>query len=298
VTGTAAEVTTTATAPATSTTASTEAPAPSTSEVVEADTAALAATADGPIATSDAAVQLLHGLPGTDVDAYLDGEAVAASFEAGTIAGPIELAPGSHDLQLFASADVAPLNAEDRTDQPLVAGTVAIGEDPISIVAHLDAGGGMAISTFPEDMAELEPGSGRLTIRNLMAGDEVDAAVDGGVIGSLAPGEEAVVEVAAGAVLVELLGADGVTIDTHTVNIDDGELASLSAIGAPSDGSAEVVIQRYTGLSTAPVAVPTGNSGLLGTSDGQAGLWIAYGLMVALVLSGGLVAFRRQRSLS
>ena len=51
---------------------------------------------------------------------------------------------------------------------------------------------------------------------------------------------------------------------------------------------------RFEGACVAGSACNGGNSGLLGDSD-QTGLKLVYGLMVVLALSGGVVAFRRQR---
>jgi hypothetical protein len=220
-------------------------------------------------------------------------------FEAGTIA-ELDLEPGDHEIELFAASEAVPRRAGDRTDTALAAGTVSVGTDPMTIVAHLDQAGDPMISMFAEDVAPLEPGTGRLVVRNLMAGEEVAASVNGEVVvDSLAPGEEQVVPVEAGTMAFELLGSDGSVIEAHpAVGISDGELVSLSAIGDPSEGTAQVMIQTYAGLSSAPVAVPTGDSGLLDTGDGGSGLWIVYGLMVSLVVAGGVIAVRRQRSLS
>lgn len=261
-----------------------------------ADPGDMAATAEGPIAMGDAGIQVLHGLPGVEADVYVNGEAIATGFTAGTIAGPIAMEAGDYEVVLYEATDLAPANAGDRTDEPLMTQMVPVGASAASVVAHLDESGQMAISPFLEQLSPVDPGQGRIMIRHLMATGEADAAVAGEPVGSLAPGEEAAVEVDAGSVLVEILGTDGAVLATATVPVDDGELVSLTAIGSPGDDSAELVIQRYTGLSTAPVAVQTGDSGLLGLGDDNTGQLVAYGLMAVLALSGGVVALRRQRS--
>jgi hypothetical protein len=301
---TGADATTEATVTSTTEAPTTETTATRATEVEAASEDELATIAEtgSAVDASQAVVQLVHGLPATEVDAYVDGEAAAVpgiGFSEGTIA-ELDLEPGDHSIALYATADSAPRSTDDRTDEPLAVSEVTIEAEPTSIIAHLDAEGAPAITTFAEDVTALEPGMGRLAVRNLMAGGEIDVSVDGEiVVTGLAPGDEQAVTVEAGTIELELLGADGDVIEGHAaLQISDGELVSLSAIGTPSDGTASVMIQTYAGLSSAPVAVPTGNSGLLGDDDAQSALWIVYGLMVALVVSGGVIAIRRQRSMS
>ncbi|MGF1597609.1 MAG: DUF4397 domain-containing protein [Acidimicrobiales bacterium] len=275
----------------------TEAPVTTAAPTTTQAPVTAAAPADGPVAAGDAAIQLLHGVPGATVDAYLDGNAVATGFTAGTVAGPMTMAPGNYELALFAATDDPPANAADRTDQPLLTDTVALNDDAASVIAHLDERGQLAVSSFAERLSPLDPGQGRIVVRHVMAAGAVEASVGGEILGSLSPGDETAIEVAAGSVPVEIRGADGETLVNATVAVDDGELASLSVIGSPGDDSAEIVIQRFTGLATAPAAVPTGDSGLLGTGDDQSGVWVVYLMMAVLALAGGVVAIRRQRSL-
>ena len=289
-----------ATTEATST--SEEAPAtsePATSDTTEgvepADSASLVPMADGPIAASEAGIQVLHGVPGTEVDVYVNGEAIATGFESGTIAGPIAMEPGDYEVALYPATDLPPANSADRSDEALFTQMVPVGGSAASVVAHLDEGGEIAISPFLEQLSAVDPGQGRIMIRHLMAAGDAEATVDGEVVGSLAPGEEAAVEVDAGSVDVEITGSNGDVLASATVAVDDGELVSLSAIGAPGS-SAELVVQRYSGLATAPAAVPTGDSGLLDGGSDDLGIQLSYGLMVFFVLGGAVLAVLRRRA--
>ena len=290
---TTAEAPTSAEAPATTTEATT-----TTTALVVASPESLAPTADGPISAANAGLQLLHGVPGAEVDVYVDGEAIATGFSSGSIAGPIDLEPGSYDFALYLAASPAPANASDRSDEALATSSVSVGSKPASLVAYLDESGDVALSTFTEDLSALDPGQSRINVRHLMEGGPVDASVNGEIVATLDPGQEIAIEVDAGSVLVEFLGSDGAVLASANVTVNDGELASLSAIGAPADDTADVVIQRYSGLATAPTGVPTGDSGLLDLSDEDTGLKLAYGLMVLLTVSGGVVALRRRHRLS
>ena len=263
--------------------------------VETADAASMAPMADGPIAAADAGIQVLHGVPGAKVDVYVNGSAIATGFESGTIAGPIAMEPGNYEIELYPATDLPPANSTDRSDDALFSQIVPVTGSAASIVAHLDPNGEVTISPFLEQLNAVDPGEGRLMIRHLMAGGDAEATVDGVVVGSLAPGEEAAVDVSAGSVEVAIVGGDGSVLASATVAVDDGELVALSAIGAPG-GSGELVVQRYSGLATAPSSVPTGDSGLLGGGSDELGIRLSYGLMAVFTLSGALVFFRRRRT--
>ncbi|MGI9615330.1 MAG: DUF4397 domain-containing protein [Acidimicrobiales bacterium] len=304
-TPTTSEAATTSEAPSTTEAATTAAPpttsppttaTPTTDAIETVDEATLVPMADGPIAASEAGIQLLHGIPGAEVDVYVNGTAIATGFEAGTIAGPIAMAPGDYEVALYASTDLPPADMADRSDEALFTQTVPVGGSAASVVAHLSADGDVAISPFLEQLSAVDPGQGRLMIRHLMATGDAEATVNGEVVGSLAPGEEAAIEVDAGPIEVEIIGSDGAALASASIAVDDGELVALSAIGAPGS-SAELVVQRYSGLATAPAAVPTGNSGLLDVGSDELGIRLSYGLMVIFVLSGAVLVFRRRRAI-
>lgn len=274
------------------TTSSTE--APPTTEAP--DVAPPAATVDGPISAEDAGVQVLHGIPGVDVDVYVNGEALAPGFSAGTIAGPANLDPGSYDVDIYAASDAAPASAADRSDDPLISETMTVGADPATLVAHLDGSGVPTLSAFAENFESLDPATGRIDLRHLAAAPAVQASVDGvDVAGLLEPGKNTTLALAAGEHTIVTKTADGTEVKSATINLADGELANISVIGSAADGTIDVVLQRYTGLSSAPVAVPTGNSNLLAEGEDPTGLYLLAGLTSLMALAGGLVMMRRNR---
>ena len=303
VTTQATTVTTVATPPPTTattkaTTPTTQAPATTATTAAAPATTAAPLVPEGGLKASQAAVQVLHGVPGAQVDVYVNGQALTTGFKTGEIAGPVKLTAGSYDVALFAADPKAPAAAADRTDKPLISQKVTVGAEPATLVAHLDDKGQPTLTAFKENLSAVAPGQSRVVLRNLMADGPVDASVNGTIVGTIAAGEEASAVVPAGTAKVEFVGDDGKVLTSANVTVGDGELASLSAIGAPASSTAQIVIERFTGLSTAPAGVPTGDSGLLGLDDDQTGLKLVYGLMVVLALSGGVVAFRRQRSWS
>ncbi len=291
-TATTAETTAT-TAETTATTAET-----TTSTVAEEpdEVAAPAATVDGPIPADEAGVQVLHGIPGVVVDVYVDGEALAPGFTVGTIAGPAELPPGEYDIDIYAASDAPPPSAADRSDEPIISLTATIGAEPTTLVAHLDGEGNPTISAFVENLDSLDPATGRIELRHLAAAPAVQATIDGeDVNGLLEPGGTTAVVLDAGEHTIETSTADGTPVRTATINLADGELASVSIIGVAAEDTIEVVVQRYTGLSTAPAAVPTGDSNLLADGEDPTGLYILGAIASLMAVAGGLMMIRRSR---
>jgi hypothetical protein len=258
-----------------------------------------AATVDGPISAADAGVQVLHAIPGAEVDVYVNGEALAPGFTVGTIAGPAKLDPGTYDVALYAASDAAPASAAARDDDPILTETVTVGSEPATLAAHLDANGNPTISAFVEDFDTVAPASGRVELRHLAAAPPVKVIVDGEELtGLLEPGKTTSVVLSAGEHTIETTTADGTAVKGGTINLADGELANVSVIGAADADTIDIVVQRYTGLASPPAGVPTGNSNLLADGEDPTGLYILGALSSLMALAGGFLIFnRRNRNL-
>lgn len=261
------------------------------------DPSTVAALIDGPIAADKAGIQLVHGVPGVPVDLYVDGAALVPNFTPGSIAGPVELTAGSHQVDLYATTDSPSAAAADRSDEPLVSGSVTAGTDPATIVAHLDADGTPVLSTFADDVSKLGPGKGRLVLRHLAAAPAVDLAIDGEPVagGAVEPGGSYSAALAAGSHDIVATDADGTVVQEASLTIGDGEMATVSVIGSVDSGL-ELVVQRITGLSSAPSDVPTGTGGLLDVED-RTGMYLLAVLAGLMAVAGGLVLNRRNRVL-
>ncbi|MGI9595798.1 MAG: DUF4397 domain-containing protein, partial [Acidimicrobiales bacterium] len=262
----------------------------------EAEVAAPTVTVDGPISAEDAGIQLLHGIPGVEVDVYLEGEALAPGFTLGTIAGPAKLDPGDYDVDIYAASESAPASAADRIDDPLIEETVTVGADPATLAAHLDGEGNPVISAFVENLETLEAGTGRVELRHLAAAPAVQATIDGeAASGMLEPGKSSSIVLTAGEHTIETATADGTPVKAATITVADGELANISIIGAAEADTIDVVVQRYTGLGSAPQAVPTGDSNLLAAGEDPTGLYVLGALTSLMAAAGGFVMIRRNR---
>ncbi|MDH3301076.1 MAG: DUF4397 domain-containing protein [Acidimicrobiia bacterium] len=288
------EQTTTSTTEATTT--STEAPA-SEESVVEAETSV--PIVNGPVSADEAGIQIVHGVPGADVDVYVDGEAIIPGFTAGTIAGPIALDAGSHVVDLYQAVDGAPAAAGDRTDLPITSQSVTVGSDPASLIAHLDGNGEVLLSSFAENLAPTDPAQGRIVVRHLAQGPEVTVNVDGEPVpdGTIGNGEFATIPLAAGQHTVSAVTDDGTEVANASITVEDGELASITVFGSAEAGTLDAVVQSFSGLSSAPTEVPTGNSNLLGMDEDMTSLYLVGLTTLVMVIAGGAVMARRRRIL-
>ena len=102
-----------------------------------------AAAMDAP---SGAELSVLHAVPATPVDVYVNGALTLDDFEPGDLAGPLELAAGDYEVAITA--------ADAMDDSAPILGpvtlTLADGGD-YTAAAHLDAAGTPTVTAFEND---------------------------------------------------------------------------------------------------------------------------------------------------
>jgi hypothetical protein len=79
--------------------------------------------------------------------------------------------------------------------------------------------------------------------------------------------------------------------------VEDGELASITVFGSAEAGTLDAVVQSFSGLSSAPTEVPTGNSNLLGMDEDMTNLYLVGLTTLIMVIAGGAVMAYRRRIL-
>lgn len=242
-------------------------------------------------ATSDAAtLSVLHGIPDTPVDVYVNGERALDDFAPGDLAGPLELAAGDYQVALTA-ADAADASAPVLGPVTL---TLKAGTNSTA-VAHLNEGGDPTVTPFVNDTSATEPGEGRLTVRHVAAAPTVDVLAGGTpVIEGLANPDEQTLNLPAGTVpaAVALAGTTDPVIGPADVPVEEGALTVVYAWGSAEAGNLAVAVQTVTGLHTNPDGVPSGTSGALAAQDQQATLmWVGFGALGAA--AAAFIATRR-----
>lgn len=249
-------------------------------------------------ATDDSAqLSVLHGIPDTPVDVYVNGELTLDDFQPGDLAGPLSLPAGDYEVALTAT-DAADASAPVLGPATL---TLAAGMN-YTAVAHLTEAGEPGLNLFENDTSPTAAGQGRLTVRHVAAAPAVDVLAGGSpVINGLSNPDEASLDLAAGTVSasVALAGTTDPVIGPTDVAVQDGVLTILYAWGSAEDGNLAIAAQTIEGLHSNPGGVPSGTAGYLAASDTAAttaGIAAVGGLAILFAIGIGLSARRRRVS--
>lgn len=240
------------------------------------------------MAQASARIHLIHGIPDTPVDVYVDGSAVFTDFDFGDTQDLSDLAGETlTDLEVrLAGTDTVAIDAGD-VDLP------ASGN--YSIIANLDADGAPTLTVFENDTSEIAAGNGRLQVRHTAAAPAVDVKADGSVaFSNLSNPDEAKADLPVATYSVEVVptGADEpVVIGPADIAVADGESLIVYAVGSLDDESLTVLTESITGLGGSPDAVPTGNSPVETGIPMQAVAFVL--VLVSATAIGGVTLARR-----
>lgn len=251
---------------------------------------ALPATA----ATGDDEAQLavLHGIPGTTVDVYVNDELTLDNFEPGSIGGPLALPADTYSVAITA-ADAADAGS------PLVGPidiTLEAGAN-YTAVAHLTEEADPTATLFENDTSETPSGEGRLTVRHVAAASAVDVLAGGeAVITGLENPNEESIELATGVVSasVALAGETDPAIGPADVEIMEGVNTIVYATGG-GDEDLSLAVQTVN-TASAPNGVDSGQAGLAAEGGSDQSLWLGGG--IAALAAIGLLLFARTRATS
>lgn len=245
---------------------------------------------------SNGTVTVLHGIPGTPVDVYVNDELTLPNFQPDTVTDPLSLPAGSYNIKIRPAGDAsaAPI-LEGSTDLP--AGANA------SIIAHLAANGDPKLTVFVNDISNTGAGKGRLVVRHTAAAPAVDVLVAGqpvdGFTGLTNP-NEAKADLPAGTLDAAVAAAGTTTpvIGPTPVPVVEGQATIVYAVGSLDDDSLNVLVQTISGLHSTPSAVQTGNSGLAADSETSSGalVWASVAVIAGIAIGGGALATRRARA--
>lgn len=264
--------------------------------LVAANVLLLSGTASA-AAADTASVSVVHGIPNTPVNVFVNGKSTLADFQPLTVAGPLELPAGTYDLTVFPASDTA------GTGTPVIeaSATVKAG-DNVTVVAHLTADGKPTLTPYVNDVSAMPAGMARLVVRHDAAAPAVDVRANGEVaFAGLVNPKEASADLAPGTISadVTLAGTDTVAIGPADVTLTEGTETIVYAVGSAADETLGVVVQNISGLNSAPGGVPAGTGGQLADSFSQPG-WIAaiaaFGVMIAAAGAFALRSGRRRVS--
>jgi hypothetical protein len=255
-------------------------------------TAAPSLATAAPAQSSGAKVTVVHGIPDTVVDVYVNDELTLDDFAFGTVTDALSLPAGDYAIAVRAgdaAADADPILSADAT--------LADGNN-VSIVAHLDAAGSPKLTPFVNDTAPVAAGKGRLVVRHTAAAPAVDVLAGGQpAFTNLSNPNEAKADLPAGTVsaAVALTGTTAPVIGPADVPVTEGSATIVYAVGSAEASNLQVLVQTISGLHSSPDAVNTGNSGLAADDGSQLPVGVMTAGALALV-AGGLVVSRRRQA--
>ena len=207
-----------------------------------------------------AELSVLHGIPDTPVDVYVNGANTIDDFQPGDLAGPLSLEPGDYEVALTAT------DAADDSSPVLGPITLTLEADmSYTAVAHLTADGEPGANLFTNDISETAAGEGRLTVRHTAAAPAVDVWADGSVLfENLANPDEVMGDVPAGTyeAAVSLTGETDPVLGPTDVEIADGVNTIVYAWGSAEAGNLDIAVQTVDTHSSSPSGVAAGTQGL------------------------------------
>ena len=244
-------------------------------------------------ATGDATVTIVHGIPNTPVDVYANGKKILSDFTFKTVAGPLQLPPGSYAIAVRKAGSAA-------SSAPVLSATeqVTAGENA-TVVAGLTASGTPVLSAFANDTSAAGTGKGRLVVRHDADAPAVDVyAGSSKVISGLASGQQQALDVPAGTVAakVTLAGQTAAVLGPVNVPVTAGMGTVVYAIGSAAGHTLTAVTQQYP-LGGAPSSAQAGSGGLGADPDTPGWPFVAIGgAGLALIAAGAVGTARRRRA--
>lgn len=249
-------------------------------------------------AGQDAVLSVMHGVPDTPVDVWVNDELTVDDFQPGDMAGPLDLPAGTYTVAITAP------DAED-TSEPVI-GPVDLELEAggnYTAVAHLDAEGAPTATLFTNDLSATAAGEGRLTVRHMAAAPAVDILAGGeAVVSGLENPDEQALDLPAGTVsaAVAAAGTTDPVVGPTDVEVADGVNTIVYAWGSLEDETLALATQTIEGLHSAPGGVPAGVSGLAADEVGGAMsspvVVVSAAALLLLMAAFALVAGRQYRT--
>jgi len=242
-----------------------------------------------------AQVSVVHGIPNTPVNVFVDGKKALPNFKPGTVAGPLALPSGQHVVTIF------PASNANGTGTPVIKASASLEAGAnYSLVAHLTAAGKPTLTPYVNDVSAVGAGKARLVVRHDAAAPAVDVRAGGKVaFAGLTNPKEAKADLPAGSVKADvvLAGTSTVALGPATLDLKEGTETIVYAIGSATDKTLGLVTQTIGGLHSAPAGVPAGTGGLADEGAGAGG-WaeVAIAAFLLIALAGGVGLVRTLRA--
>lgn len=230
-------------------------------------------------------VTIVHGLPRFTADIYVDGELLLSGFRPREATDPLPLTAGTYHVE------IRDVGAEPDSPPALEADLTVPGGKDLSVIAHLDENGEPTVSVFQNDVTQVPPGQVRLSLRHQAEAPDAQLVVDRDpALTVVASGEEDQRVIPAGRHQIQVVDEGGEPLVSRTsLELEEGAAHFVYLIGSMSEDTLDLMVQRMTGLASAPSGIATGDGGLVG----QSGVPV-WAIMTILAAALALVIRSRQ----
>ncbi len=201
----------------------------------------------GTASAADASLNVVHGIPGVDVDVCVNGAAAIPDFNPGEVVTGVPLPAGTYDVKIVAAGDAC-------TDAAILEATgieLASGKN-YTAIAYLMEDGTPTLGLFKNNVKPLDRGIARLTVRHTAAAPAVDVWANGDVLLQDVPnGASATMKVPTGvyAAWVSLPNDFAPVIGPAVVKLDKGIAYQVYAWGDGTSGYDFAVVALPVGIS-------------------------------------------------
>lgn len=233
----------------------------------------------------DAALTVIHGVPGVTVDVCADGKAAISGFTFNSQKS-LSLPAGTYSLGIVKSGQSC-TSANYLTS---ASATLSSGENA-SVIAYLNSSGKPALGLYQNSLAAVPSGQGRLVLSHNADAPAVKVTAGGTTLASsLAPGDQAAVTVPAKTYSgVDVAPASGgaAALSGASVPVKAGADTIVYVVGSASAKYSAIV--QTVSLSGMPGMVVTGTSPAATHHGLPAGLFAA---LLAVAAAGAAFSLR------
>lgn len=235
------------------------------------------------VAQETGSVYVVHGIPDTPVDVYVDGKRAIDDFKPLSEQGPVDLPSGNHKVAIF------PADAADGSGSPLLSADADIpAGGNVTLAAYLDESGKPTVSPFVNDVGSVPAGQARLVVRHTAAAPAVDVLAGGkAVVSGLTNGQQKALEVPAGNVsaAVAAAGTTDPVIGPADVDLAEGTATFVQAVGSLEKKNLQLVSFVVKDLHSSPSGVSSGAPSGAPADDGLPG-WVLASTLLGLAVVG------------
>ena len=195
--------------------------------------------------SAKATLNVVHGIPGLDVDICVDGTKAITDFNPGEVVAGVKMPAGTYHLGVVAAGTSC-------SAEVLAADATVAGGRNYTVVANLNASGTPNLKIFTNDVSKVDEGMARLQVRHTAEAPAVNVWANGSRLNGgnrFTWGAKRVYEVAEGnyRVKVTLPGSSKAVIGPATLHTEAGYAYQVYAWGNGAAGFDLAVVPVWVG---------------------------------------------------